>query len=65
MKIDQDVLVEAIERANSSTDNPGFCLACGEKQDGCEPDAQRYECESCGEKKVCGAEQILLMGEYE
>jgi hypothetical protein len=32
-------------------DNQGFCLACGETQDGVEPDARRYKCECCGEEK--------------
>lgn len=40
---------------------PGFCLACGYKQDGCEPDARGYKCENCGEMKVYGAEECLLM----
>jgi hypothetical protein len=40
----------------------GFCLACGESQCSCEPDAQNYECESCGEMEVFGAEEILIMG---
>lgn len=40
----------------------GFCLACGEIADGVEPDAQRYTCESCGEQKVYGAEELALMG---
>jgi hypothetical protein len=39
----------------------GFCLACGaEASDGCEPDAEQYECESCGEHAVYGAEEILI-----
>ena len=42
--------------------NEGFCLACGYVQDGCEPDAARYECEACGEHKVYGAAEIALMG---
>jgi len=45
------------------TDNPGFCLACGEEVGGCEPDARSYDCASCGaEGKVFGAEELLLMG---
>jgi hypothetical protein len=51
---------EAVERQMFGLDNPGFCLSCGEEQDGCEPDAQRYECESCGERKVFGAEFLML-----
>lgn len=40
--------------------NAGICLACREIAYGIEPDARRYECESCGERKVYGAEEILF-----
>ena len=40
----------------------GFCLACGESDDAVEPDARRYLCESCGEHKVYGAEELMLRG---
>ena len=41
----------------------GICLACGElAEDGVEPDAEGYVCESCGEPRVVGIEQALLMG---
>ena len=40
----------------------GFCLACGEEADGgIEPDARRYLCEACGQRKVYGLEELLLM----
>lgn len=55
---------EAIDRRQSSTDNPGFCLACGNEQEGCEPDARKYECEDCGAFQVYGAEEVLMMGAY-
>jgi hypothetical protein len=43
-------------------DNIGFCLACGQETiGGVEPDARRYTCESCGEPKVFGLEELLLM----
>ena len=45
-----------------TADNEGFCLACGETQDGVEPDARRYVCESCGAAKVYGNEERALMG---
>lgn len=54
-------IIEAVERSQRSTDNPGFCAVCGEEADGCEPDAERYERENCGERAVYGAEQLLLM----
>ena len=65
MKIPQAALFDAIKRSETSTDNPGFCLACGEEQDGCEPDARHYECECCGKRQVYGAEEILLIGAFE
>lgn len=43
----------------------GGCLACGELQDGCEPDARAYECECCGKHKVYGLEELLVMGQLE
>jgi predicted RNA-binding Zn-ribbon protein involved in translation (DUF1610 family) len=52
---------DAVKRQMFELDNPGFCIACGNEQEGCEPDAERYECESCGEHSVYGAEQCLLM----
>jgi len=42
----------------------GFCLACGEEQGSVEPDARKYNCESCGAPKVYGAEELLVMGLY-
>lgn len=56
-----DRVVEATERQMFSLDNPGFCLACGNEQEGCEPDARKYECEACGQKQVYGAQEILFM----
>jgi hypothetical protein len=55
------VITEAVDRYNTTLDNPGFCVKCGHEQDGCEPDARKYECESCGERAVYGAEELLLM----
>lgn len=44
----------------TSLDDPGFCLACGNEQGGCEPDARRYRCEACGERQVYGAEELAI-----
>ena len=51
---------EAVERYNHSTDNPGFCLDCGEEADQCEPDARDYHCEHCGGNRVYGAMEVLI-----
>lgn len=65
MKIHNSVtierIIEAVQRQSTTLDNPGFCIACGEEQDGCEPDAREYECECCGEARVFGAEELLVM----
>ena len=58
--VTSDRVLEAVERANSTLDNPGICIACGEEQDGCEPDAEKYVCDSCGRRAVYGAEMLLI-----
>lgn len=62
--VTEDRVIAASMRRMNSLDNPGICIACGEEQEGCEPDAERYTCESCGQKMVYGAEQLLIMGMY-
>ena len=54
--IDPDDLIDAVSR----DDNTGFCLECGNEQLGVEPDARGYRCQSCGVRRVCGAEAILI-----
>ena len=65
MKIHPSVTMErvceAVARRVTTLDNPGFCVACGEEAMGCEPDAERYECEACGAKRVYGADVLLMM----
>ena len=56
-RLDVDAVVEAVAGDGTS----GFCLECGYEQGGCEPDAQEYTCEACGEEKVFGAEIILML----
>ena len=53
-------ILDAVERHNTTLDDPGFCLACGADADGVEPDARNYSCEACGEQRVYGAEELLL-----
>lgn len=56
-----DRVTEAVEAQFTSLDNPGFCTSCGADADGCEPDARNYKCESCGQRAVYGAEELLMM----
>ena len=57
MKISIEQIMNAIEEDGSV----GICTACGEETTGVEPDAEHYECESCGKHEVFGAEQLMLM----
>lgn len=59
-KISMDEVVEAAKEALIGLENPGFCLACGERQEGCEPDARKYKCDNCGKREVYGAEEIIV-----
>lgn len=56
-----DRVIAAAERQMFGTDNPGFCIECGEEADGCEPDAEKYPCEACGERAVYGASELMMM----
>lgn len=58
--ITTDRLMNAIIESNSTLSNPGFCVKCGEEQEGCEPDAENYKCECCGMMAVWGAEALLI-----
>ena len=53
-------VIDAVERHNTSLDNPGICIACGEDVEGVEPDARKYVCENCEKPAVYGAEELLL-----
>ena len=55
-KITREQIISACE----ADDNIGFCVACGAEACCVEPDARRYECESCGEHKVYGAPELLF-----
>lgn len=55
-----DMIAAAIE----CDEDLGFCIKCGAEHGGIEPDARQYPCEECGERRVYGAEEILLLGAY-
>lgn len=55
-----DRVSEAAHRRNVTLDDPGFCIQCGTEAEGVEPDAREYECESCGEHSVYGADELLI-----
>lgn len=55
-KVTLDQIIAAVE----ADDCRGFCIGCGAEAYNVEPDARHYACESCGERKVFGAEELLL-----
>ena len=58
--ITKERLHNAVEEQMFGTENPGFCISCGDYHDGCEPDAENYPCYGCGKKKVFAAEALLM-----
>lgn len=54
--------ISEAEYMETHDDGAGACIACGAEAGGVEPDARRYECEACGERKVYGLEELLVMG---
>jgi len=54
--------ITAGEYAELSANYGGFCVECGDEAYGIEPDARRYECESCEAPAVYGIEELLMMG---
>ena len=52
----------AVLAALEDDDSAGFCLHCGAEAYGVEPDARAYVCETCGQPRVYGAEELLIMG---
>ena len=59
--LDEGAVQDAMQREMTTLDNPGFCLECGNEQDGCEPDARNHWCEVCGKHAVFGAAEIMLV----
>ena len=57
----QAVTLARVMKAVEADADLGFCLACGAEQDGCEPDAREYICDTCEQPRVYGAEEILIM----
>lgn len=61
MNVHPSLTEERVCEAVRRDDDIGFCIDCGHEQDRCEPDARKYECESCGQKAVFGAEELCIM----
>jgi hypothetical protein len=55
-----DGLTAVVSECMYGTAMTGICLECGADREGCEPDAEDYECYACGEFTVSGAETIFM-----
>lgn len=53
---------EAVADAARRGDGTGFCVACGHMQRDIGPRDRSLHCEVCGAHKVCGAEELMIMG---
>ncbi len=58
--ITSERIIAAVESEMFGLENPGFCIACGADAEGCEPDARKLTCESCGAHAVYGAQELLF-----
>jgi len=52
---------KTILAAAERMDGTGYCRACGAKNRGVEPDCCDGLCGSCGDSRVFGAEELVLM----
>lgn len=56
---------ELMDRAMEAAENDelvGFCMSCGTERNGCEPDAENYKCDECGERNVQGLLFVIMGG---
>lgn len=60
MPITTEQIYDVAVRVESYGENVGICTACGAERDGCEPDAENYECYECGEDKVQGYMNLIM-----
>ena len=59
--ITQDHIADLIDRAETTLDSPGLCVACGADAEDVEPDAAKTICDCCGRPAVYGVELIAIM----
>lgn len=57
------MITMSLQRVQEADDSCcGFCISCHHEQAGVEPDGEKYQCEECGERRVYGAAQCVLLG---
>lgn len=61
--MDKTIKMSMAQYLESRKHYDGFCYACGNLNEGShEPDAEKYECEDCGELASYGIETAYIMG---
>jgi len=50
------------EYRNFEEEGVGLCKNCGSERECTEPDAENYDCETCGSGEVSGVGNLLLEG---
>jgi hypothetical protein len=58
--VTEDMVCGIAEENMFGMTSDGICVACGNVQGGCEPDAVGYTCEDCGRGTVYGAEELMI-----
>ena len=61
----QTLNVDDVLDAAQNEDYIGFCVACGEERDSCDPDTEGCHCDACGEWAVYGAETLIVAVPFE
>lgn len=56
------ICISEEEYAQNCENYMGVCLVCKEWKEEVEPDAEGYDCPSCGSAEVMGAEQLAIHG---
>lgn len=61
MKIHKSITADRIMALYEEDDGGAICYSCGADYDGClAPDAERVECQDCGEHAVHGYLDLLM-----
>ena len=55
-----EIIDEGMNLETGEFDQTGICYSCGETRDGCEPDAEGYECYECGKNAVSGLGNAIM-----
>ena len=58
--LDIDLVLELAEENAFGLGTWGICKACGQEQEGCEPDVRNGQCVFCEKMEVFGVDELLM-----